>query len=195
MEVKEDVLFADTDVYQWGSEMSIPGTFVDHFWLQACANYVGSDIVLIPTFSQSATEIGQLIRIHALKKKGFQPLFWGYMEDNLYSAGHLRAIIPTANNSIVQYLETGEPIDRPEPSTAFPLSSCTTVHIPLANLPEKEISYINGGFFRNRLFTNELNDSTLIVNSSTERFCECEDDSRVLEKQFETDVSSYQCHV
>ena len=58
------------------------GTFVDYYWLQACASYLNLDLVMIPTFTQSSTEIGQMIRMHG---GNGTPIFLGYLEDSVYS--------------------------------------------------------------------------------------------------------------
>ena len=73
--------------------MSRPGVMVDHYWLSACAKMIGRCIVLLPSFVQSSTHIGRIIRVWGGKYSQENPetagdnppLFLGYMEDNLYS--------------------------------------------------------------------------------------------------------------
>ena len=73
--------------------MSRPGVMVVHYWLSACAKMIGRCIILLPTFKQSSTHIGRIIRVWGGKvtKESPEtpgdnpPLFLGYMEDNLYT--------------------------------------------------------------------------------------------------------------
>ena len=38
---------------------------VDHYWLSAAAKMIGRCIILVPTFTQSSTHIGRIIRVWA----------------------------------------------------------------------------------------------------------------------------------
>jgi hypothetical protein len=66
---------------------------VDHYWLSAAAKMIGRCIILLPTFTQSSTQIGRIIRVWGGKHTAESPetaatdppLFVGYMEDNLYT--------------------------------------------------------------------------------------------------------------
>ena len=85
--------------------------FVDYYWLQACASYLNYDLVMIPTFTQSSTEIGQIIRIHG---GNCTPIFLGYLEDNVYTSGHFQAILSVSGqNEILHYLASDKfpPLD------------------------------------------------------------------------------------
>ena len=188
-QVKEGVLIAATNLNLWGGIMSRPGIFVDHYWLQACSNYTGTEIIMIPTFSESSTEIGRIIRIIPCKNRGHKPLFLGYMEDNL---GHFQAIQPMgANNSILMYLQNNVRIDPPEPSPSFP-SILMSRHVPLSNMPESQISIINGTANRNRFFS-ETEISGAVVLNSTKRARE-DEDTMSQSKKSKLDISSA-CHV
>ena len=92
-QIKEKRLFyAKWHVSDWMKKRSKIGSFVDHYWLTAWSKLLGHDIVLLPTFTQSSTEIGKIIRIQGVWSSScvensgpFLPIFLGYMEDNLYS--------------------------------------------------------------------------------------------------------------
>ena len=85
--------YEGTPLEDWIDNMSRPGVMVDHYWLSAAAKMLGRCIVLIPSFVQSSTHIGRIIRVWGGKSTaehpetaGVQPpLFLGYMEDNLYT--------------------------------------------------------------------------------------------------------------
>ena len=85
--------FEGTSLEDWIDNLSRPGLMVDHYWLSAAAKMLGRCIVLIPSFVQSSTHIGRIIRVWGGKSTaehpetaGVQlPLFLGYMEDNLYT--------------------------------------------------------------------------------------------------------------
>ena len=57
------LFYSEGNVIQWMKSMKNTGTFIDHYWLLACAQMLGRDIVLIPSFTQSSTDIGRIIRI------------------------------------------------------------------------------------------------------------------------------------
>lgn len=167
-QVKKGILFAGSDITEWGSHMTKSGSFVDHFWLQGCANYVGADIILLPTFSESCTEIGRIIRISTSQKRHDQPLFLGYIEDNLYEAGHFQALEPeNEENAILNYIGSGEAISEPVQSSSFPI--LTSAHVPLANMPESDLSAIALQSFRNRFLTEGSENVSSYVLNSTKR--------------------------
>ena len=145
-QVKEGRLFyAEGQVSDWMKKMSKNGSFVDHYWLTACSKMLGHDIVLLPTFTQSSTEIGKIIRIQGgwadhstsscVENSGlYPPIFLGYMEDNLYSSGHFQDIVPKDEGiDIIQYLQHGF-VRRTNIQTQFPTLSLSR-HIPLTNMP------------------------------------------------------------
>ena len=85
--------YEGTPLEEWIEHMSRPGVMVDHYWLSAAAKMLGRCIVLIPSFVQSSTHIGRIIRVWGGKytaelpeTAGVQPpLFLGYTEDNLFT--------------------------------------------------------------------------------------------------------------
>ena len=182
-QVKQGILFVDLDIQDWAAEMTKPGVFVDHIWLQACANYVARDIILMPTFSQSCIEIGRIIRIGSSNQNGLEPLFLGYMEDNLYTSGHFQAIVPLpGQNPVLQYVKTGDlaaNLRLPEASNIF------------EDFPNRAVPLRN---FRNRIFTNT--DASIGELQSTKRPRE-EEDNLTSSKRTKLDTMSLKsvCHV
>ena len=131
---------------QWMKSMKNTGTFIDHYWLLACAQMLGRDIVLIPSFTQSSTEIGRIIRIQGGVNEDFgvfPPIFLGYLEDNMYTSGHFQAIVPTDESvPIVQYLIHGN-MPQATSQSILPSSFNFTRMVPLTNMPSSLVDRVS----------------------------------------------------
>ena len=85
--------FEGDDTENWISNMSKPGVMVDHYWLSSAAKMLNRCIILIPTFTQSSTQIGRIIQVWGGRRTDdspevpgqTSPTYLGYMEDNLYT--------------------------------------------------------------------------------------------------------------
>ena len=68
---------SEGNILNWHDKMKKSGSHVDYYWMTSCARMLDRDIILIPTSTASATEIGRMIRISC----GFEdiiypPIFW-----------------------------------------------------------------------------------------------------------------------
>ena len=85
----------------WIKEMSTSGTFVDNIWLQvtlkrlpfahvqAFALLAGPSLVVVPTLASSGSRPHGITVIHGTNTS-MEPIFMGYMEDSIYTAGHFQ---------------------------------------------------------------------------------------------------------
>jgi hypothetical protein len=89
VQMGQNFWFEGSYLSDWVTNMSRTGVMVGHCWLSACAKMIGRCIVLLPTFSQSSTHIGRIIRVWGGNitpdSPENPPIFLGYMEDNLYT--------------------------------------------------------------------------------------------------------------
>ena len=128
--------------------------------------------------------IGRLIRIESSTKKELQPLSLGYMEDNLYTAGHFQALFTLpGQNAIIDHLKTGNLNELSE----IPEASDMSHNFPDQSVPLKHLS--------NRIFTKE--ESSLGYLNSTKRRREEEGDTTASSKKSKLDSTSLKsvCHV
>lgn len=180
-QVKEGVLhYSEGNILDWHDKMKKSGTHVDYYWMTSCARMLDRDIILIPTSTASATEIGRMIRISC----GFEdiiypPIFLGYLEDNIFTSGHFQALIPEMGKEcpIVDYLHDGE---IPYPHRRKKLSSSvSSFSLPLST--------------RQRIFSS-LPD-TPPQHNSTKRGREEEEEEDVFECSKKARLEHSLCHI
>ena len=134
-QVKEGHLhYSEGNIQDWHVNMKKSGTHVDYYWMTGCARMLDRDILLIPTSTSSATEIGRMIRISCgYTDITYPPIFLGYLEDNIYTSGHFQALIPEMGKEcpIVDYLHDGE-VPHQQRSRKYPSASTSTFSLPMS---------------------------------------------------------------
>ena len=144
--------------------------------LLAFASFSNLDLVLIPTFTQSYTEIGRIIRING---GNGTTIFLCYLEDNVYTSVNFQAILSVSGQyKILHYLASDKfpPLDATQTSM---LPENVNRHFPIRNIPETMISRLSSTCFESPL------------HNSTKRRCEDLEDLNVSNKR----LNVTKCHI
>ena len=132
-QVKEGHLhYSEGNIQDWHVNMKKSGTHVDYYWMTGCARMLDRDIHLIPTGTSSATVIGRMTCISCgftdiTYPSSYPHIFLGYLVDDIYTSGHLQALIPDMGKEcpIVDHLHDGEDLHQ-QRSRKYPSISTFT---------------------------------------------------------------------
>ena len=96
---------AEQDIMKWLSYMEREGSFADSTAVQACANLIGRDIIILPTKKKSCHHLGKYILIEAKPLKSVVPIVCAYFEDSHFFNPHYQSMtfLSTKNNEILKH--------------------------------------------------------------------------------------------
>ena len=89
------------DQCDWSKKMEVNGCFVDHIGIQICANFLGRNILIIPTKTQSLFGGGLYNIVRPVKLLDTAPIILLYFEETVYRAGHFQSLSVNDNKSKV----------------------------------------------------------------------------------------------
>ena len=136
-----DKIQVSNDVDEWCVRMERDGSYVDHTFIEMTARILDSDIVVV-SLHGNAMGPGHVIRAGLLDgtesaraRPGKNvPIFIGYFEDELHTAGHFQSLMPFRDSEILDMVKSDGGVNTAE-ILHLPLQPCATEEAEMSFTP------------------------------------------------------------